>query len=138
MDQAATSRDDQQPLAPVDAAAVGRRIAQARHEAGWMTQETLAELLCICKRSVQTYESGTRVPYRHLHRLAEIFERPASWFLHGHPAGSGGDATDEEILKRLDLHAELLGKLAVELAALRRALRAPEPAAPRDPSALPR
>ncbi len=124
---------------PVDAAAVGRRIAQARREAGGMTQETLAELLCVCRRSVQAYEAGERIPYRHLPRLAAVFERPASWFLHGEePAHSTTEDGDDEILKRLDLHAQLLKKVAVEMAAIRRALERPAAGAPRDAGATPR
>jgi transcriptional regulator with XRE-family HTH domain len=110
----------------VDARSVGRRIAQARHEAGWMTQKTLAELLCVCKRSVQAYESGTTIPYRHLHRLAQIFERPSSWFLYGdQPRGTNSrEDQDGEIVKHLDAQTRLLKALAVEVRDVRNTLSA--------------
>jgi transcriptional regulator with XRE-family HTH domain len=111
----------------VDARHVGRRIAQARHEAGWMTQKTLAELLCVCKRSVQAYESGTTIPYRHLHRLAQIFERPSSWFLYGgqptETTSPGGDP-DDEIVKQLDAQTRVLKALSVQVREMRNMLNA--------------
>jgi DNA-binding XRE family transcriptional regulator len=109
-----------------DAQAVGRRIAQARHEAGWMTQQTLAELLCVCKRSVQSYEAGKTLPYRHVHRLAEIFERPAGWFLYGDEPtdGGGDDDRDDEILKRLDAQDRVLKALSSEIRAVHKVLYA--------------
>jgi transcriptional regulator with XRE-family HTH domain len=109
----------------VDGRALGRRIARARHEAGWMTQKTLAELLCVCKRSVQAYESGATIPYRHLDRLAKIFERPASWFLYGEEPAEGEAAAadrEEEIIKRLDAQTEVLKALTVQTRAARRTL----------------
>jgi transcriptional regulator with XRE-family HTH domain len=92
-----------------------------------MTQKTLAELLCVCKRSVQAYESGTTIPYRHLHRLAQIFERPSSWFLYGDEVtGTGAQAGDhdEEIVKQLDAQTRLLKALAVEVREVRDTLSA--------------
>jgi transcriptional regulator with XRE-family HTH domain len=111
----------------IDAREVGRRLAQARYEAGWMTQETLAELLCVCKRSVQAYEAGRTIPYRHLPRLAEIFERSPSWFLYGDQPteqnSSLGDL-DGEIVKRLDAQTRALKALAVQMREMRSALNA--------------
>jgi hypothetical protein len=92
-----------------------------------MTQKTLAELLCVCKRSVQAYEAGTTIPYRHLHRLADIFERPASWFLYGEePAGDGpaGAERDEEIIKRLDAQTRVLRALTTQIREVRTVLAA--------------
>jgi PAS domain S-box-containing protein len=62
------------------AACVGRRIAQARKEAG-LTQQELAERVGVTRRSVQGYESGAVLPYRHLERLAEILDRSPPWLL---------------------------------------------------------
>ena len=111
----------------VDARDVGRRIAQARYEAGWMTQQTLAELLCVCKRSVQAYEAGTTIPYRHLQRLAEIFERSPSWFLYGDQGtgeSSSSEELDGEIVKRLEAQTRALKALAVEIREVRSTLNA--------------
>ena len=111
----------------IDAREVGQRIARARYEAGWMTQKTLAELLCVCKRSVQAYEAGRTIPYRHLHRLAEIFEKPSSWFLDGERAAEE-DASqvdhESQIVKRLEDQTRVLKALAVQIRAMRRTLNA--------------
>jgi transcriptional regulator with XRE-family HTH domain len=111
----------------IDARGVGRRIARARYEAGWMTQKTLAELLCVCKRSVQAYEAGRTIPYRHLHRLGQIFERPPSWFLYGDEPvedGSSPADRDSEIVKRLDAQTRVLKALTVQVREVRSTLTA--------------
>jgi transcriptional regulator with XRE-family HTH domain len=59
---------------------VGARIASARAAAG-LTQQELSERLGVTRRSVQGYEAGHVAPYRHLDRLAEVLDRPRSWFL---------------------------------------------------------
>lgn len=68
--------------------AIGRRIARARVEAG-LTQKELSADLEITTRSLQGYESGAVVPYRHFERLGEVLRRDAGWFL------GEGDAADE-------------------------------------------
>jgi hypothetical protein len=92
-----------------------------------MTQKTLAELLCVCLRSVQAYEAGRTIPYRHLHRLAEIFEKPSSWFLDGERA-TEEDASqvdhEAQIVKRLEDQTRVLKALAVQIRAMRRTLNA--------------
>ena len=56
---------------------IGSRIRQARQEAG-LTQQELAGLLGITTRSIQNYESGAIVPYRHLGHIELIAsKRPA-------------------------------------------------------------
>ena len=90
-----------------------------------MTQQTLAELLCVCKRSVQAYEAGTTIPYRHLQRLAEIFERSPSWFLYGDQGTEGSSSSEEldgEIVKRLEAQTRALKALAVEMREVRSTL----------------
>jgi transcriptional regulator with XRE-family HTH domain len=92
-----------------------------------MTQKTLAELLCVCKRSVQAYEAGRTIPYRHLHRLADIFERPASWFLYGEePADDSSTVAgrDNEIIERLDAQTHVLRALTTQIREVRSALAA--------------
>jgi PAS domain S-box-containing protein len=59
-------------------AEIGARLAQARKQAG-LTQKALAEGLGVTRRSIQGYEAGTVVPYKHLDRLGELLGRtPAS------------------------------------------------------------
>jgi transcriptional regulator with XRE-family HTH domain len=63
-----------------DAGAIGERIARARKESR-LTQEELASRVGVTARSIQGYEAGKVVPYRHLSRLAEITDRELAWFL---------------------------------------------------------
>lgn len=90
---------------------IGARIAQARREADAMTQDELADALNISKRSVQEYEAGNTIPWKHFSRLEEIFGKPLSWFLHGEeeatPPSDAGQLeallqAEEENARRLD------------------------------------
>lgn len=96
-------------FAPED---IGARIAQARREAG-LTQEELADLVGVSTRSLQGYESGDVVPYRHLGKLGEVLSRPVAWLLHGEAAED--EATNAERLERIEAQlAEIRGLLAGE------------------------
>jgi transcriptional regulator with XRE-family HTH domain len=70
-----------------DAGAIGGRIARARKESG-LTQEELASRVGVTARSIQGYEAGKVVPYRHLNRLAEITDRELAWFLESDDASA--------------------------------------------------
>ena len=61
---------------------IGDRIALARKEIG-LTQEELADLVGVSTRSLQGYESGDVVPYRHMGKIAEITQKEVTWLLHG-------------------------------------------------------
>jgi transcriptional regulator with XRE-family HTH domain len=61
---------------------VGARIAQARHAKG-LTQEQLAMIASFSKRSLQDYERGVSVPYRHMRELSSLLGPPVEWFLYG-------------------------------------------------------
>jgi repressor LexA len=67
------------------AAEIGARIKQARLERG-LTQEELAALASFSKRSLQDYESGKTIPYRHLGELGQLLGKSIEWFLHGDEA----------------------------------------------------
>lgn len=67
-----------------EAQEIGARIAQARKESG-LTQEQVADVASFSKRSLQDYEAGVTIPYKHLRELAGIFRRKPEWFLHGDP-----------------------------------------------------
>lgn len=88
---------------------VGERIAQARIEAG-MTQEDLAEVSPFSKRSLQDYEAGVTIPYKHMRHLAKVLRRPVDWFLHGNP-----QPEDEEQLARLEAEVAALRADVAEL-----------------------
>lgn len=113
---------------------IGARIAQARREAGRMTQEQLAELLNVSTRSVQDYEGGITIPWRHFQRLEEIFKgRSMGWFLHGEDGEevAAGDRFSrvEEQLEETRAHLRRIEELV-------RALRPEqEPPAPDPPRA---
>jgi transcriptional regulator with XRE-family HTH domain len=83
---------------------IGARIAEARRERG-LTQEQLATMASFSKRSLQDYETGVSVPYRHLRELNSLLGRPVDWFLHGDQRSAlvGGDRLDrfEEKLEQV-------------------------------------
>jgi transcriptional regulator with XRE-family HTH domain len=62
--------------------AVGERIAEARREAG-KTQRELAAELGVTVRSIQNYEAGVVVPYKHLRRIETLTHRQPGWLLSG-------------------------------------------------------
>lgn len=88
-----------------DDGSIGRRIAQARREAG-LTQEELARLIGVTTRSVQGYEAGNVTPFRHLRKLEEATEKPRGWLLYG-DAGNAPNVGD--IATKL---AELVAQIA--------------------------
>ena len=62
---------------------IGARIRQARKERG-LTQDELADLASgFSKRSLQDYESGKTIPYKHLQELGRLLNKPTEWFLYG-------------------------------------------------------
>lgn len=81
---------------------VGARIAQARMEAGGMSQVELAHLLGLNPRSVQAHEAGEVIPYRYLRDYERILDKPVAWFLHGEAAVLGRDAEHRDIVERLE------------------------------------
>jgi PAS domain S-box-containing protein len=106
-------------------AETGARLAQARKQAG-LTQKGLAEQLGVTRRSVQGYEAGTVVPYRHLDRLGRILDRTPSWFLGDERAVA---VTPDPVAElRAALHEELVAIFA-ELGASSEQLRRGELAA---------
>lgn len=64
---------------------IGARIQQARKERG-LTQEELAGMASFSKRSLQDYESGLTIPYRHLRELGRLLKKRPEWFLYGDEA----------------------------------------------------
>lgn len=93
-------------FAPQD---IGARIAAARKEAG-LTQEELADLVGVSTRSLQGYESGEVVPYRHMDKIAEVTRQTVAWLLHG---DTETEAAFGEQLERIE---EQLGEIRKMLA----------------------
>jgi len=61
---------------------VGARIAEARRHAG-LTQRELAETLGVTTRSIQNYEAGVAVPYKHVRAIELLGHKRHGWILDG-------------------------------------------------------
>jgi transcriptional regulator with XRE-family HTH domain len=94
----------------VDAArreVIGARILQARRESG-LTQRELADLLGITSRSIQNYEAGRIIPWRHLSHIETITRKRAGYLLHDEDGGGALDATISQLLSVMQQHHDLL------------------------------
>ena len=94
---------------------IGSRIAEARHEAGGMSQVELGELVGVTERSVQAWEAGDVIPYRYLRLIESALGRPAAWFLHGEEAVVGRDEATKEILAAISQLSKKVDSLAKRL-----------------------
>jgi len=61
----------------------GKRLASARKEIR-VSQRALAAELGVSVRTIQNYEAGRFVPYRHLDTLSRLLRCNPSWLLYGH------------------------------------------------------
>lgn len=98
----------------------GVRVAGARREAG-LTQRALAERLGVAIRTLQNYESGRFVPYRHLHELARLLHRSIPWLLSG---AESPEARGPALVGANRRQRELLASNLRRLADLRQAMDA--------------
>jgi transcriptional regulator with XRE-family HTH domain len=106
---------------------IGERIARARKQAGGMTQEQLADLLDVSKRSLQDYEAGKTIPWKYFQLLEKILKRPLEWFLYGEE-GTATTALDADDLAAALDRLEAVEARQRELAErLEQLLRDPEP-----------
>lgn len=96
-----TSPDEAQAGGGGHAEEVGRRIAKARLEAGGMTQEELSDLVGVTKRSVQLWEAGESIPYRHMPKLEGVLRRSTAWLLYGDEGVESPDAGLERLERGL-------------------------------------
>jgi transcriptional regulator with XRE-family HTH domain len=60
----------------------GRRLAAARRDVR-LSQRALAGELRVSLRTVQNYEAGKFVPFRHLETLSRLLGRSPGWLLYG-------------------------------------------------------
>lgn len=105
-------------MAQFEAKEIGARIAQARELAG-MTQEELAAVASFSKRSLQDYEAGVTIPYKHLREISRLIDKTVEWLLHGEPVSAEAQPRLE------DLVAQLIGLLEEDLAQRREQPGAP-------------
>lgn len=112
-------------VAQLEAEAIGLRIRQARDEAG-MTQEELADVARgFSKRSLQDYEAGVTIPYKHMQEIAAITGKEVEWILHGDPEQPReGEAVAASVLDRLRLLEETVARIDEQTAQGFRALEA--------------
>ena len=92
---------------PEERIRIGSRIRQARKERN-LTQADLADLLGITTRSVQNYESGAIVPYRHLSAIETLTRKRPGWLLRAdEDAGALGD-TIADLRRTMEQHQAVL------------------------------
>jgi transcriptional regulator with XRE-family HTH domain len=96
----------------------GRRIAAARKELH-LTQRVLAAELGVSLRTVQNYESGRFVPYRHLDALSRLLRRSSSWLLYGDERADADEllARSRQQRRELRRNLERLRELSAQLVA---------------------
>lgn len=80
----------------------------------------MAELASFSKRSLQDYEAGVTIPWRHMREISAILKRPVEWFLHG------DDAEVQSLSDRVDQLQTQLDEILALLRSERLALREEE------------
>jgi transcriptional regulator with XRE-family HTH domain len=96
-------------MEPEERRRIGARIARARRESG-LTQRELADRLGITARSVQSYEAGRIVPWRHLRRIEVLTHKRSGWLLQDEPGRDSAVSarTIDELLATIEEHQSLL------------------------------
>ena len=94
--------------------AIAGRIAESRRSAG-LTQRELADRLGVTVRTVQNYEAGVAVPYRHLRSIESLGHKPPGWILRGGDDSRDLLATVLSLQETMEHHYELLTSHLEEL-----------------------
>jgi len=104
-------------VSQLEAHAIGARIALARDLTG-LTQEQVGEIATFSARSLQDWEAGVRIPFKHMREIAALFNVSIEWLLHGTPephadAEAGDVRAEVEALRKeaRDQHQEVLRRL---------------------------
>lgn len=101
-------------MAQFEAVEIGARIKKARNECG-LTQEQLADMATgFSKRSLQDYENGVTIPYKHLVEISRLLKKQPEWFLHGDPEDTT-DAVRQAIREEMAEAKALLEALSSRL-----------------------
>jgi len=93
--------------------AIGRRIAEARRGGG-LTQRELADRLGVTVRTVQNYEAGVAVPYRHLRSIESVGHKRPGWILQG-GEDQGLDVTISSLHQAMERHQALMQRHLEEM-----------------------
>lgn len=106
----------------LDSAGIRQRIRQARKAIG-MTQQDLADVLQVHKRTIENYENVRVPPWKEFEALASALDVSVGWLLHGDEATEPNAAAVVERLAVLEEAQERVEELLREL--LRRLPEAP-------------
>jgi len=94
----------------------GKRLASARNEIR-VSQRALAAELGVSVRTIQNYEAGRFVPYRHLDKLSRLLRCTPGWLLYGSDRDVDALlARSRQERGRLQLNLERLVELRTRLA----------------------
>jgi transcriptional regulator with XRE-family HTH domain len=91
---------------PEDRKRIGQRVASARRRAG-MTQRELADALGVTTRSIQHYEAGAVIPYKHMRRLELLTRTRPGWIL-AETDESRESVALEHVWEVLERHRQLM------------------------------
>jgi len=96
-------------MSQLQAREIGARIEQKRKERG-LTQEELAEMTSFSKRSLQDYENGVTIPYKHFAEIGRLLNTPSEWFLYG-PAENEPDDRISDLREEVAEIREMLARV---------------------------
>ena len=90
---------------------IGERIAEARRLANGMTQEQLGDLVGVSTRSIQDYEAGVTIPWKHMLAIARVTKARVDWLVHGsEEADPDTQALLEDVVARLQRIEAIVGQ----------------------------
>lgn len=84
----------------------GRRIASRRKDVH-LSQRALAAELRVSVRTLQYYEAGKIIPFRHLTKLSALLGRSPAWLLYGHEQADVDDLLARSRQQRDELRTNL-------------------------------
>lgn len=100
-------------MAELEEAAISERLQHARKQAG-LTQQQMADLLQVHKRSVEDYESklpDKPVPYDRINEWARLTKTTPEWLLHGDDRAAATPAEIQELREQLADVRRQLGRI---------------------------
>lgn len=101
-------------MSQLQAQEIGARIKQKRRERG-MTQDELAVMTSFSSRSLQDYENGVTIPYRHFQEIGRLLHATPEWLMYGSETGPVRDEEEPDrgtvrgLLRELEATVEAQG-----------------------------